>query len=208
MVVGDSLASVGKVGLADALASMGWTPLIDATAGRSIVYEADARFSGVARVSALRAAGIDPRVWVVELGTNDVYFVGLCGCADLVAASDSRIQLMIDAIGPGHEIYWIGPQRFDQRSLTIAFNQALRNKVASGDLAGVVEWSVLSQSHRADWFTDDAHLSPDGYTAWIAAIVATLGTTRFSPDVWAPRAPILVRVSTQMARRFVHPRTG
>jgi lysophospholipase L1-like esterase len=177
-VIGDSLAAGGSTRLTSELAATGWTPAVDAKAGRSIVYDTDARYSGVARVNALRDAGIDPRVWLVELGTNDVYFVGLCGCADRVKASEDRIQLMIDAIGPGHEIYWVGPQRFDQSVLTNEFNQALRNKVASGELAGVVDWSVLSQPHRQDWFADEAHLSVDGYTAWLSAIIDTIGTAR------------------------------
>ncbi len=175
IVLGDSLTQIVSNDLQSALATVGWSAYIDGRVSRSISYPTDPTYSAVDAALAIKTAGVDADTWLVELGTNDLYFIANCGCVDLHAATLARIRLMLSAIGRDHRIIWVGVQNFSFAQLTTVFNDVLQELVNSGEIAGFVDWETLSAGHSSDYFADAAHLSPTGYTVWIPAVVAGLG---------------------------------
>lgn len=177
-VVGDSLTHAGAASLSTTIAAAGWRVHLDGLPSRSISYPADVVYSAVDQVASIKRAGIDPDTWVVQLGTNDLYFIVHCQCADQRQAAIDRIRMMLTAIGPGHRVVWVGVQNFEYPPATTLFNDVLAELVAAGEIDAVVDWETLSADHRDEWFVDDAHLSSDGYAAWVPAIVTALGAPR------------------------------
>lgn len=182
IVLGDSLTYIGRDRLRAAVTAAGWRVLIDGKSGRSIDYPSDLQYSALAKVSDLRAAGLDAQTWIVALGTNDLYFLVNCKCPDPRAAAVERIRSLLRAIGAGHRIVWVGPQNFSYTDMTALFNGVLQELVASGEISSVVDWETLSAAHRLDYFNDNAHLSAAGYDIWVPAITASLGPLPPSPD--------------------------
>ena len=93
MIVGDSLTAANIDLIRARLDAGGLTSVrYAALSGRKIadpVYLLGRRSSGIEEVRSLRAAGVDPELWVVELGTNDLYAVRTCGCPDPSVAAAS-----------------------------------------------------------------------------------------------------------------------
>ena len=75
--------------------------LIDGKSSRSISYPSDLDYSAVDTVAEIKASGVDPDTWLVQLGTNDLYFIINCRCVDVRVAAIERIRMMLAAIGPG-----------------------------------------------------------------------------------------------------------
>ena len=174
-VVGDSLTYAGYEPLSEAITSAGWRAHIDGLPSRSISYPTDVAYSAVDQVAAIKRLGIDPATWLVELGTNDLYFIVHCQCPDQRQAAIDRIRLMLAAIGPGRRIIWVGVQNFEYPIATTLFNDVLEELVTTGEISAIVDWESLSTDKRRDWFVDTAHLSDDGYIAWVPAVVEALG---------------------------------
>lgn len=178
VVVGDSISfmagytfNTGSVTLADTLLAAGWAAVhIDAKPSRSMWYPADTSFSGVHTVQRLRAEGHDPTVWMVQLGTNDVWFIERCRCADMTAFARDRIAAVLDAVGAGVPVYWVNVRRWSNAAALAAVNTALAQLRAEGRIVDVVDWFGLSAGRRQSWFIDSAHLSHAGYAAWLGEV--------------------------------------
>ncbi|MCU1401059.1 MAG: hypothetical protein JWN62_4168 [Acidimicrobiales bacterium] len=171
--VGDSLGTFGRAQLQTALNPVAGHVHFDTKGGRSIIANT-VELSGVQTVNALKAQGIFPDVWIVELGTNDVSVLNGCGCADRVAASVERIRKLLTAIGPGQHVLWVNVENFLFTRSTADYNQALRTLVADGEIDAVTDWASMSASEEDAWFIDGKHLTPTGYTVWAHAIAVTL----------------------------------
>lgn len=175
IMVGDSITVGARAQLAEAYADAGWTASIDARSGRSISFPPDPRLSGVDVVRGIKADGTDAPVWVVALGTNDLYFASACRC-DQLAFSTARIRSLLAEIGPARTVVWVNPQNFDYTNLARLFDDALAGLVATGEIQAVVPWRTHSAAHEADWFVDHVHLNAAGNREWISLILDAVGT--------------------------------
>lgn len=115
-----------------------------------------------ATIAAWRAQGWDSEHWIVNLGANDSGY-----CDTSVACAREAILLVVDAIGPGHRIWWPmitryeGP-RFSAQEAT--WNLALAQIDAERDDFVTWDWPTELRSRSSvyqPW--DGTHLSPDGY---------------------------------------------
>lgn len=176
-VIGDSVllgAGLYSPTLPDQLASRGWGPIRfraagSATSGRFPVAN---EFRSSFWIDLWQSQGWDPKHVIVNLGVNDSGFCGTdIGCAY------ASIMHLVDAIGPGHEIWWPTITK-SSASTRDTFNAALR----------IVE-SERSDFHVWDWFSefaaggyrsgDQIHLDPAGYRMR-SERMATVFTERFS----------------------------
>jgi lysophospholipase L1-like esterase len=116
--------------------------------------------------------GVEPATWLVALGTNDMYAIRYCGCPDMGEAARARVRLMLGAIGPGRNVYWVGVQNFSYPASAAIFNDVLEELVNAGELAGSLDWETISAGRRITWFVDNVHLNPAGYNVWFPAVAA------------------------------------
>jgi hypothetical protein len=177
VMVGDSITAGAPVGvLAAALQAGGWDAVIDGRGGRSILNR-DTRYSGVDAVARLKAAGTDAPTWLIALGTNDLNAIRGSSDAAVHDTAQKRIRLMLDAIGPGRTVYWVDVQCFTFSSTVTIFNEVVAEMTGTGELAGFVAWGSISAPHRAEYFTDAAHLTVTGYGVWVPEIIAMAGVS-------------------------------
>jgi lysophospholipase L1-like esterase len=175
VVIGDSLSDLGREQLETALLRPDWDIVYDAKSGRSIISDDDA-LSGVLAVESIQAQGIQPDVWIIELGTNDVDAIDACNCPNRVTASLARIRQMLTAIGRGQRVEWVNVVNYDRPETTLAYNQALDALVKSREIVAVTNWYAPAHDHQEDWFSDAKHLTAPGYLYWAALIAATFTT--------------------------------
>lgn len=160
-VIGDSVllgAAVTSPTLPDQLAARGWGPIRFRASGSasSGLFAVPDDFRSSFWIDLWQRQGWDPRHVIVNVGVNDS---GLCS-ASVSCAYDS-IMHMVDAIGPGHEIWWpniVKPIASHQ----LSFNTALRRVEADRADFHVWDWSTeyLSGGYRS---SDGVHLDPAGY---------------------------------------------
>jgi lysophospholipase L1-like esterase len=156
-VIGDSLTVASATPLTSALSARGIDVQISAQTGRSIP-------GGITALTALRESGFDSLVWVVALGTNDIWWNPSCGCGITPSAASNLIQRMLDAIGPGRYVYWVNVHRTDVPVAVAVFNQALAQAAVNRPNLRIVDWYGLSSANLG-WFAGDGiHLSSTGYT--------------------------------------------
>ena len=110
-------------------------------------------------ISTWRAQGWDPVDVVVNLGANDS---GFCFASDIACARAS-IQHLLDAIGPGHRIWWPKITRFytysDQQN---TWNTALDQIASERD--DVWTWDWPTEMRTGGYSSPDlTHLSADSY---------------------------------------------
>lgn len=162
-VIGDSvllgsLAYSPTVG--DQLAALGWGPVrMRAGEGYSTGYfNVSASFKVSSWVASWRQQGWDPPNLLINLGANDS---GQCG-PDVACARRSILHL-VDAIGPGHRIWWPQITRFytkgDEQN---AWNTALTQIAAERSDFFTWDWpAVLAAGDFGS--NDGTHLSAAGY---------------------------------------------
>jgi hypothetical protein len=149
--------------LPDQLLAHGWGPVrFHAVDGGRTGYPPNwpDYFNAVPLIDEWQADGWDSDTWIVNLGTNDS---GYCG-AD-VACARAAIMKVVDAIGPGHRIWWVKITRFPLlRFQADAWNAALDQIDAERTDFWAWDWPTEMQS-RPDVYAsyDNTHLYPDGY---------------------------------------------
>lgn len=162
-VIGDSVGMGSLLyspTVGDQLALRGWGPIrMRAGEGYSTGYfNAQSSFEVSTWIATWRQQGWDPPNLYVNLGANDS---GLCG-ADVDCARAAILHL-VDAIGPGHQVWW--PQitrlytRADEQN---AWNLALAQIDAERTDFFTWDWpAALANSNFGS--NDGTHLSVDGY---------------------------------------------
>jgi hypothetical protein len=136
-------------------------------------------FNAVPLIDQWQATGWDSDTWIVNLGANDS---GYCG-AD-VACARAAIMLVVDAIGPGHRIWWPKITRFPLlRFQADAWNVALDQIDAERDDFWAWDWPAEMQAHPDVYASyDNTHLYPDGYRqrslAMAEAFTGSVATAR------------------------------
>ncbi len=159
VIVGDSLTAGNKSYIGPTLRNAGLDVRLEALSARRIAVSFDflgRRDSGVSRVRALKAAGVSPSLWVIELGSNDLGVIQNCECPDPVAFAGTIIDQLLDEIGPGVPIAWVTVLSRNQWDASRWFNTAVGIRAARNLYIALIRWHDLALL-RPDWFVDHVH---------------------------------------------------
>ena len=176
-VIGDSVllgAGLNSPTLPDQLSARGWGPIRFRAAGSasSGMFNVSNEFRSSFWIDLWQSQGWDPKHVIVNIGVNDS---GLCN-ASVSCAYDSIMHL-VDAIGPGHEIWWPTIVKTNAAH-RISFNTALRQVDAERADFHIWDWytEYLAGGYRSG---DEIHLDPAGYRRR-SEVMATAFTTDFA----------------------------
>ena len=172
-VIGDSITAGSAAAIDSALRGAGVEDVrIDGKTSRRIEVgngKGDAPKSGVIAVYELLAEGIDPSVWVIELGTNDV---GSYGSADEYGALIDQITDMLPASKP---LVWVNTYREQYLDDTLVFNLVLEQRMSERGNAVVADWyTVASAPDQTVLQGDHLHPNENGQSALALLILAAL----------------------------------
>ena len=122
------------------------------------VFNVDSTFKVSNWIRTWRQQGWDPVDVVVNLGANDSGF-----CMSDTNCAYSAIMFLVDAIGPGHRIWWPKITRFyTHEAQQNAWNQALDR--VDQERADFWTWDwPFEMAHGGYSSPDQTHLSGDGY---------------------------------------------
>lgn len=195
VIVGDSITRMHTPYLRSAVAARGVRNVeFEAQNGRrtAATYVASGETaqyirSGVSVVRELRTQGIDPRLWIVQLGANDVQANLGCGC-DLVASADRSIGRLLDAVGPTARVAWVTTSYGAVAWQANAFNEALRRRAAVDPRMTLVDWHAATVMHP-DWFIDGLHPNATGAVALGRLYADTVIELLYTPPPPPPRHP-------------------
>lgn len=160
-IIGDSVlvGAAYEPSLPTVLAQQGWGPIrfragLGYSAGRQ--QPKGSSFSAANWIATWRATGWDAPNVVVNLGNNDV---GFCK-ADLACNADN-IRYLLDAIGPGHTVWWSRITRlYTLQGEADAFNGALDLVAAERGNLRVWDWPTVRAANGIPVSWDGIHL-PD-----------------------------------------------
>lgn len=158
-VVGDSLLFTLFHDLDDSLRLQQWGPIgLEVRSGRRTVVSQEFATSGIDAVRRLRAWGLDPPIWVIALGTNDMTYT-----YGNIAAADALIDTMMAEIGPQRRVVWVNVFALSAstRAQAVEFNSRLTAAAAHHPLLSIADWYSLASIHL-DWFVDDVHTNLTG----------------------------------------------
>ena len=114
------------------------------------------RNSGLDEVAAIHAEGIDPDLWVVELGTNDLPSLAACRCDNPSLPAGALIDKVLAAIGDDEPVVWVTVHDRNDPESTDAFNRALRVRANRLDDLSLLDWHGVTEE-AAPWFLDHVH---------------------------------------------------
>ncbi len=160
-LVGDSLTYSYWSGLPASFVAEKWGPFqLEARSGRYTTMTSSSATSGLDAVRRIRAGGFDPPVWIVALGTNDLWRT-----YSIPGATAVLIDTMMKEIGTGHRVVWVNVYNRDSLTQAIAFNNELLAAVGRHPQLTVADWfSVISANPQ--WLTaDGVHLNLTGSIA-------------------------------------------
>lgn len=167
-VIGDSLTYQGGSGplkITNKLVAAGWTKAnirVDGVTGRAIANDLpDGKPGSITTIRKWRAAGFDPRTFIIALGTNNKN-----------ATPDvwtKEINKVLAEIGPNHKIYWINLGFKDQYDARVVnFNNNLNTIASSRIDLFPNDWNnhIHAFTQTNLWLTSDSqgiHMTPAGY---------------------------------------------
>ncbi len=162
-MVGDSITEGSVEALTTALTGAGVEDLrIDGKHSRRIEVgngKGDAPLSGVITTYGLLAEGLNPDVWVIELGTNDV------GSYSGAEEYGTLIDLILDML-PNRRLVWINTYRKQYLEDTVLFNTVLAQRLQERGNAAVADWfTVASAPDQTVLRSDDLHPNANGQNA-------------------------------------------
>ena len=200
-VVGDSLLFTQFHELDDSLRAQQWGPIgIEVRSGRRTVIPQEIATSGIDAVRRLRAWGLDPPIWVIALGTNDMTYT-----YGNVAAVDALIDTMMAEIGGGRRVVWVNvfARSTDSKARAIEFNGRLTAATSRHPLLSIADWFTLA-SGNPSWFVDDVHTNIAGAIARNefvaqAALMPRCPLVAPSVSLAEPSPPVAVAAATAVA---------
>lgn len=203
IIVGDSLTGGNAAYIENSLRSNGLSNVrVEGLSGRKIAVSFQSGGyvdSGVARIRSLQDRGIRPKLWVIELGTNDLYSIKRCGCSDPVAFAGALIDRLRAQIGPAAPTAWVTVMNRADYGVTNTFNEALRRRAVVDPYFRLIDWATLSMM-QPDWFTDAVHQNMAGLRAFSEMYVRDI--SELLRDLPGPRPP---RAGIQTAVRLGSP---
>ena len=162
-VIGDSVllgSLYNSPTIVDRLAEQGWGPIrAQAGGGYSTgAFPVTVSYRASYWIQRWRGEGWDPPNVLVNLGANDS---GFCG-TDEACAYDAIMHL-VNAIGPGHRIWWPMVTRGGYNVVQgTTWNNALARVAAERDDFFTWDWPTVMANGPFP-SSDNTHLSPDGY---------------------------------------------
>jgi lysophospholipase L1-like esterase len=172
-MVGDSITKASSKSLTTVLENQGFTDInIEAEVSRRIaVGDGKAEpLSGVKTLSTMMSDGVDPDVWAIAMGTNDV---GKYKTADEYATVIDQMMSMPDANKP---MVWVDVYNPNQLAGTKLFNEVLRERAAARGNTSVLSWFDLASDPKEKILRDD-HIHPNekGTLVFADLVSAALG---------------------------------
>ena len=168
-MIGDSITALSQKALEKVFSSQGISEAkIDAQVSRRIRVGngTGEPLNGEKVLANLLAVGIDPDVWVVALGTNDVSSYDAAELGELIDEMLTRLPEGVPAV-------WIDVFLPDRLDATDRFNTVLRERAASRPKTSVASWSaVASKDPKSLMSGDRIHPSDAGEVAF-ASLVGT-----------------------------------
>ena len=156
-MVGDSITKASSQSLTAALEQQGFTDItIEAEVSRRIAV-GDGKgepLSGVKTLFTMISEGVEPDVWAVAMGTNDV---GKYDDAPAYADLIDQMMSMPDAKVP---IIWVDVYNPNQLAGTKMFNLVLRDRAAARGNVTVVSWFDLASDPQEKILRSD-HIHPN-----------------------------------------------
>jgi lysophospholipase L1-like esterase len=189
VIVGDSLTGGNSSYIVPTLRSAGLDARVEGLSSRRIAVSFNSlgyRDSGIERVRSLRAAGVEPELWVIQLGTNDLASVKNCGCADPVAFAGTLVKRLLDELPADTPVAWVTVMNRTDYEVTNTFNEALRRLAVLDPYMRLIDWGGLSLQ-RPDWFMDPVHQSFDGVVRFTQMYIDEIRALLASPP--GPTAP-------------------
>jgi lysophospholipase L1-like esterase len=147
---------------------------------RSVTHEGEYIRSGILSITQLKIRLIDPRLWIIELGTNDIPAAIGSDRHEQVAAADDLIVQVLDVLGPEARIAWVTVSYRTFPGESDAFNEALRRRATVDSRLTLVDWHALSVTHH-DWFADAVHPNEGGASELSELYVRTVLNLLYSP---------------------------
>jgi lysophospholipase L1-like esterase len=156
-MVGDSITKASSKSLTTVLENQGFTDInIEAEVSRRIaVGDGKAEpLSGVKTLFTMMSDGVDPDVWAIAMGTNDV---GKYKNADEYATLIDQMMSMPDAKKP---MVWVDVYNPTQLAGTKLFNEVLRQRAVARGNTTVLSWFDLASDPKEKILRDD-HIHPN-----------------------------------------------
>lgn len=158
VVIGDSISALNATTITRSLDRCGHATAVEAQAGRMVtrhgVLGTTDVFSAEAVLTSLIARGVDADVWMVEVGTNELW-----GDRLHYSTANERIGIILDLLD-GERVVWtntnIDPTHDGYRN-SIIWNAALRRAERAG-LIELVDWDDVDSGV----LYDGVHPTPDG----------------------------------------------
>ena len=171
-MVGDSITKASSKILTEVLGNQGFTDIdIEAEVSRRIaVGDGKAEpLSGVKTLFTMISDGVDPDVWGIAMGTNDV---GKYKTADEYAALIDQMLAMPDAKVP---ILWVDVYNPNQLPGTRMFNEVLRERASARANTTVLSWFDLASDPQEKILrTDHIHPNEKGTLVFADLVSAAL----------------------------------
>ena len=164
-MVGDSITKASSKNLTTVLGNLGYTDIsIEAAVNRRIAVGDGKRepLSGVKTLFTMISDGVDPDVWAIAMGTNDV---GKYKTADDYAG---LIDQMLEMPDSKTRIVWVDVYNPNQLAGTKMFNEVLRERAGARDFTTVLSWFDLASDPKETILRDD-HIHPNERGALVFA---------------------------------------
>jgi lysophospholipase L1-like esterase len=164
-MVGDSITKASSKPLTAVLGDLGYTEVtIEAEVSRRIdVGDGKSEpLSGVKTMSSMMAHGINPDVWAIAMGTNDV------GKYPDAAAYAKLIDEMMSLPDSKVPMVWVDVYNPNQLAGTKTFNAVLRDRAKARGKVTVLAWFDLASNAKNKLLRSD-HLHPNDAGALVFA---------------------------------------
>lgn len=165
-VVGDSLTLSAHDQITTELTDLGLDVLVvDGVESRRMTAGSSALPSGLDAIHSIREEfAVEPDLWVIALGTNDV------GAQVDEQRFRDDLRRTTTAVGPGAAVVWVDIWIRDRRDAVITANGMIRDEIAElSSPSGVVGWFAYGTDNGVIT-GDGVHLTGRGRSAFAAAI--------------------------------------
>jgi lysophospholipase L1-like esterase len=166
-LVGDSISYLSREALERKLREEGFGDIeFDALPGRRI---AEGDSSGLVVLDYAIAAGLEPALWIVELGTNDL------GNYAGPAAYGELIDLVLRRIPPPTPVVWVDTYSSFRLAEAQLFNATLRDAIARRGDAATADWyGKCVELGPTTLIPDGLHPTADGFEIFAEVTVAPI----------------------------------
>jgi lysophospholipase L1-like esterase len=167
-VVGDSLTLAAETEIENALSQLGLDVLVvDGVESRRMVRGGSALLPGVDAIDGVLDAGLEPELWIIALGTNDV------GSGSSPDSFHDDVAAVLASVPPGAPVVWIDLWIRDRSAAVAEANRALRSIAALRPATRVGDW--FSHGDDPGIITDDGiHLTAAGERLFAASMASAV----------------------------------